>query len=132
MWSDSCDEDAPPVTLEFDIPMGRYHVQAELYTASDFGGRPATALLVKAQEETEFRKIASDCEPGNSGTYVFVDVGDFEVIDGRFRVIVDEADDKHWACVTRFRFGPISYDARPESMKSVQERQEQLRALGYL
>ncbi len=128
VWSNYA-EDAPPLTLRFDVPSGTYLVQAELYADADHRGHPASALSVQAQDDTQPKRIATDLPDGQEA-YVFVDIGTYTVVDGVFRIIIDEADREHWVYLKRLRFVPLDPEVgMPERENS---RSEQLRALGYL
>ncbi|MCH8203972.1 MAG: sulfatase [Candidatus Hydrogenedentes bacterium] len=120
-------EGAPPVGLSIPVPNGTYHVQLELFT-TEIWGHPAGAVLVKAETDAEFRRVEDDSGRG----YRFVEIGEYTIDDGRFRVLLDRAVEGRWALVQRFRFVPSRISGQVGTLEEVQQREEALRALGYL
>ena len=123
-------EDAPPFAFTMQVANGLYLVQLELYSRSDYQGHPASAILVKAGEDTEFKLLREDSGPADRGEWVFADVGEYAVRDGFLNVALDEADQEHWTMLRGLRLLLLSDDVM--SAEERQEREEQLRALGYL
>ena len=128
IWSTAWREDAPPLTLTFDVPGGTYRVLLELYSNKDHYGHPAASLRVKAGNDAGFKQITEDSGKG----FVFVDVGECTVNNGQFSITLDEAGQRHWAILRRVRFVPRDGREEDESAESVEERERRLRALGYL
>jgi arylsulfatase A-like enzyme len=128
IWSTAWRENAPPLTLTFNVPNATYHVLLELYSNKDHYGHPATSISVKAQEDTDFRQITEDSGKG----YVFVDAGEYIVDDGEFSLTIDEPGRSHWAILRRVRFVPQNGIDDEESKETMEERERRLRALGYL
>ncbi|MDK1020244.1 MAG: sulfatase [Candidatus Hydrogenedentes bacterium] len=120
-------EGAPPVGLSIPVPNGKFHVQLELFT-TELWGHPAGAVLVRAESDAAFKRIEDYSGRGHK----FVELGEYEVSDGLFDVLLDRAVPEHWALVRRFRFIPAGIAAQVGTLEENQQREESLRALGYL
>ena len=131
-WSNAQQEDAPPITLHFRVPNGHYQARIEMYCRSDYNGRPASALRVKAEHSPQFTKIVS--EEGQSG-YCYIDIGRYHVRDESFDLTIDEGDPAYWAyfrqvSLTVIPAGDNVTTTAPTAEDA--ESLEQFRALGYL
>jgi arylsulfatase A-like enzyme len=122
-------EDAPPLRLVLEVPHGTYDVDIEV--PSGFrAGRLGSAVLVRAEDETLFRKVIADAP--DTVTSRYVGLGRYVIGDGRFEVELDEADREHLAAVKSFRFRPPGASAAHESDAERSRQEQQLRALGYI
>ncbi len=120
-------EGAPPVGLSIPVPNGKYHVQVELFT-TEIWGHPAGAVSIRAESDTAFRRIEDYSGRGHK----FVELGEYDVEDGLFDVLLDRAVPDHWALVQRFRFIPAAIATQVGTLEESQQREDSLRALGYL
>ncbi len=130
LWS-AWDEDAPPISFRLTVPPGRYVAQLGVFSHPNYlKEKPASAFLVKAEGDTEFKRVEHDSRSGSRQRTDFVDIGVYEITDGDFELILDDADRDHWSILRAFRFVPISPEGEetPEEI----EQLEQLKALGYL
>jgi hypothetical protein len=59
-------------------------------------------------------------------------LGEFTIADQSFTLTIDEGDPTKWAVAGAVRFIPLNVDIDRDSLDSQSERDEQLRALGYL
>ena len=121
------DEDAPPIVLGFDVPNGEYDVHIWLLGAmgqADAG----TAILVKGENDKEFRELSAHVPPGKKAR---VPLGTYIVQDGTFDLILDDSPHRQWSTISNVTFVPSS---RPDisSLDELNEREEELRALGYM
>jgi arylsulfatase A-like enzyme len=126
LWA-SWEEDAPPVTLRLEVPNGSYLAYMYVLSCSAYLQRkPASAFLVKAENDKEFKRVEeASRRPENLG-FEFVSIGEYEIEDGSFDVTLDDADEEHWAIVKRFVLIP-----RSEERSVDEERLRRLRDLGY-
>ncbi len=130
VWA-AWEEDAPPLTFRVKVPPGRYVAQLGIYFHPNFWKeKPASAILVKAETDQEFKRVAPDSSPAQKRGVKYVDIGVYEIEDGYFDIVVDDADRDHWSILKGFRFIPLA--AEGEESPEEAERLEQLRALGYL
>jgi hypothetical protein len=121
-------ENAPPLELQVAVPNAEYAVQIEIY-AGRIGGHPGSALAIRVENETEQRIVREM----NGHGYRFVDLGTYTVDDGFFSVSLLPAADRVWAGVKRFRFAPKAVSSTTtESLNDIQQREDAIRALGYL
>ncbi len=133
LWASS-DEDAPPVSLRFEVPSGRYRVQLWVGVDKNWqNSGPASSFLAKAESDEEFRKI-SRTEPANNSKsdslqWGFVELGEYVIDDGSLDIALDEGEADHWAIVKRIRLTPITSE---ETEEEREERLRQLRDLGYV
>lgn len=119
-------EDAPPVTLHIPLPSWKFRAVMVLAIPD---GESKSSLMVKAQEETEFRLFEVE---SNGKRGVSVDIGTYDLTDG-FYITLNDADNAQWAILESFRFYPIGDgETLQANDDDLQMRQEQLRALGYL
>ena len=130
----SPEEDAPPLSLQFEVPDGRY--QVEMFVAADDSwrlGRPASSFLVQVEDETDFRKVTKvqlhESIDSGSQQWQFIDLGVYTIDDGTFDITLDEGEPDHWAVVRRFSLTPVTSE---ETEEERDERLQQLRDLGYL
>jgi arylsulfatase A-like enzyme len=126
LWA-SWEEDAPPVTVRLEVPNGSYLAYMQILSCSGFLERkPASAFLVKAENDKEFKRVEeASRRPENLG-FEFVSIGEYEIEDGSFDVTLDDGDEEHWAVVKRFVLIPVS-----EEQPLDEERLRRLRDLGY-
>lgn len=122
-------EDAPPITFRLDAPPGTFRVQIEAETCTRCEEREGSILAVKAQADTEYIILEA---LDTSRPAQFLDLGVYTIADSGFELTLDEGSTTHWAAVYAVRFIPV--DAGPEQETAIEdhERDEQLRALGYL
>ncbi len=127
-------EDAPAVSFGVDVPSGTYRVEMEMHYGTRMG-HPASAFLFSAEGEPA-RVICSDEEVrraiGDNVKYRYMDIGTYEVPDGRFDVTLDEADNGYWAVARSFKFTPVGAVDMTVSPHLQEEQTRQLEALGYL
>jgi hypothetical protein len=84
---------------------------------------------VRAGDETEFRVIRDESGRG----FRFADLGSYRVTDGYFSLDILPAQDGIWAGIKRLRFvPPDALGVSAETLDDVQQREDALRALGYL
>ena len=127
LWA-SWEEDAPQITLRLEVPNGSYLAYMQILSSSSFSQqKPASALLVKAEDDKEFKRVEEASRPTEHPTFVFAGIGGYEIKDGYFDVTLDDADEEHWAIVRRFLLIPRSQDRRAN-----EERLRRLRDLGYV
>ena len=126
LWT-SWEEDAPRITLRLDVPNGSYHAYMYVLSCSRYlQGKPASAFLVKAENDKEFKRIEETSRrPENLG-FEFVSIGEYEIEDGSFDVTLDDGGEEHWSIVKRFVLVP-----RSEERSVDEERLRWLRDLGY-
>lgn len=124
-------EDAPPLTLRVDVPNGRYRVLMNVIS-TQINGHPASAFVVKTENDAAFKKIVSSQEGEGYKVYRYMDIGEHEITDGTFNITLDEGDRNYWAILRGFRFVPIREGIEALSIEELEQREEQLRALGYL
>ena len=126
LWA-SWEEDAPQITLRLEVPNGSYLAYMQILSCSGFLQRkPASAFLVKAENDKEFKRVEDTSRRPENFGFEFVDIGEYEIEDGSFDVTLDDGDEEHWAVVKRFVLIPLS-EERPVD----QERLRRLRDLGY-
>lgn len=128
LWSDSFQEDAPPMTAVLSVPDGKYQLAVELYSKQDFFGHPASALNITV-ESGPVRTLITKAEPTG---YIFHDVGEVTVSGGQLRIGLDEANTTHWAYLRSFQFTPVGTTNDGRKDPPNEETNERLRALGYL
>lgn len=125
-------EDAPPITFRLEAPNAVYRIELGLTSHRSYkdSGKPASAVLFKAQGDEAFKEAVADAK---NARITYQDIGQYAVQDGVFQITFDEGDTQHWAVVREIRFVPRSDDAAPAlSVEEETERLDQLRALGYL
>lgn len=125
LWSDSFQDNAPPVTAVFNLPDGKYQLAAELYSNLDYFGHPASALNISV-DSGPARTLVTNTP---TAAYIYLDVGEVTTSGGQVQIHLDEANTSHWAYLRSFRFTPAGFIS--ESTPS-EETNERLRALGYL
>ena len=114
----------------------------EIYCDADYAGRPASSLEVKLENDPEFKTVTCGAEEQLSGSFVYVDLGVYEIDDGHFTAMVAQGDSDYWAGFRSFALVPRTDKAEAEFAR-IQERRssklaeivrmrEQLKALGYL
>ncbi len=127
LWA-SWEEDAPPITLRLEVPNGTYRAYMHIMSSSSFSQqKPASAFLVKAEDDTEFKRVEEASRPPTNRGFMFVSIGEYQIEDGSFDVTLDDADEEHWAIVRRFLLIPRSGEQHAD-----EERLRRLRGLGYL
>ena len=130
LWSAGWREDAPPISFDVEVPPGSYRVSMSIRSGRNHNGHPASAFLVKAETDEEFRTIIHDSQEDTG--YVFVELGDYVITDGVFNVTLDEGDRQHWAQARDFRFVPQGIEEDGLSPEEQAEMDAQIRALGYV
>jgi len=95
-------EDAPPVTLQYPIPDGRYHVSVELGRHTLLNDR-ASALMIKAEDDTKYAPVRFDA---GSEPWSYVYGGTWTVQDGSFDIELDEGGREEWGTIRRLRMHP--------------------------
>jgi arylsulfatase A-like enzyme len=123
-------EDAPPVRIEMDVAPGRYNVDVALVMA-DNEGHPASACLVKARDDKEFRRIVTSGDQEEYRSLRFVPIGLYDATDGRFEITLDDDRNGYWSAVNGLRFTSEDF-SNPTSMEQSEDAREALRAVGYL
>lgn len=119
----------PPLALRFHVQPGVYTVYAMLLGAVDVQGHRASSVRIAA--EGGGYKTYEWSPPGNDATTsLFIDIGTYTIDDGAFEATLATANPEYWAAVSYFRL--IRQDAPAESEADRQQREEQLRALGYV
>lgn len=130
LWTRGWMEDVPPLTLTYPVPDGLYLLQAEVWSDENYMGYPATAMEIRVNEETGFRRVARDRTPSEEKGYYYIDIGNYEIKDGKLEVTIKNGGPTHWTMLRAFRL------LRVTEVQTVteedQERLDQLRALGYL
>lgn len=123
-------EDAPPITLETQVPNHSYMVrlQVQCRPARRTANQRAPAFLFKAQQDKEYKKLFA---PSRSGK-VFLSLGRYEVTDGSFKITLDEGDTGRHLVASRFLFIPVKTGERAPAPEPNPDRAEQLKALGYI
>lgn len=119
-------ENPPPLRLSYEVPNGEYRVAVEIYSKADHHQHPASAFMLLAEGNPEVIDIKHDTGNG----YTFSDIGTHEVTDESFDLTITESTDAHWIILRRIRFTPTHLTE--EQQQSLEEREEQLRGLGYL
>ena len=123
------EEDAPPLTLTLEVPNEVYRVEMQLRAEPRGDGREgaASALRVKAQDDTRFRRIAF--EASRAGAQGLVEIGEYEVDDGSFVLTLDEGDPALCATGGRLQFVPRGFGRESGITDALLER---LKTLGYV
>ena len=128
LWASPPHEDAPPLSLSFAVENGEYDAAMEILSCRMYmSTSSATAIRVKVENDSEFRRIQRDDGSGDRGEWVFVRLGTYTVDDGTFDVVVDDVPGDHLATVRSFRLTPASEQAAID-----EDHVEELRALGYV
>jgi len=126
-------EDAPPITFDFEVPNATYKVEMAVLNSVRVApeGKPASCFRY-AVEDGAFKelKVASH-QPMPFEWWTYTDIGQFTISDGSFTLTLDEGDAEHWAVAQRLRFVPVEAKAT-DSAQDASQIQDQLRALGYL
>jgi arylsulfatase A-like enzyme len=122
-------ENAPPIRFDLSAPNGEYEIQIELDGSLGSADQFGAAIAVQAQGEAQPRVLRSD-DP--DAPRKFVGLGEFTIADQSFTLTIDEGDPTKWAVAGAVRFIPLNVDIDRDSLDSQSERDEQLRALGYL
>ncbi len=125
----SFQEDAPPITFQIEIPSGVYRVQIELDGSLGTGERHGSVIRARAESDGEFLTLR--CEDP-SRPREFVELGTYTVTEDFFTLVLDDAPNDKWAVAEAVRFVPTTTDIDTEALEDQAERDEQLRALGYL
>ncbi len=118
-------EDAPPVTFDLDVPNGEFTVQLEADSMIGRSQNQGSAFTVRLEPDGPVLDVATDDPSARSQ---FLDIGRFKVDNNSFRITLDEGDRRKWAVAKSVRFIPIG----DKTIEDQVERDEQLRALGYL
>jgi choline-sulfatase len=114
-------EKCPPITFALDVPSGTYRVQMEVLPYAD-----GSAFRVLAMDDTEPKLVISTKVQYSRDV---VNLGEYQVTDGIFRVTLQQGTKENRAGLSGFRFIPRDHVvAIPENQ---QEINEQLRSLGY-
>lgn len=123
-------EDAPPITFDIEVPNGRWKVELEAEaTTANPDNIVGTAFAVRAEGDTDSKCVATD-DP--SSKTQFVEIGVYDIQDGVFTVTLDEGSTQRWAVASGFRFIPADNNVNDRALSEQEDRDEQLRALGYL
>jgi hypothetical protein len=130
LWTRGWEETVPPLTLTYPVPDGNYLLQVEVWSDKDYMGHPATALELKVNDETEFRRMARDTTPSEEKGYYYIDVGNYTIENGQLVVTMKSGAPTHWTMVRAFRLLRVT-EVQTTSEEDA-ERLDQLRALGYL
>ena len=137
-WSAAWSEDAPAVDVSVSVPNGRYLVQIKVLVDDDLNGKPASSIRVKVEGDEEFRTVTVDSHPSAEKGFVTVPLGEYEISDGTFDATFDEGLDSHWAFLNRFHLvnldeiSQLDTTGEAVTLEQLKEREELLRALGYL
>jgi len=119
----------PPLPLRFHVKPGVYTVYAMLLGAVDVQGHRASSIRIAAEGAAP--TLYEWSPPGNDATTsLFIDIGTYRIDDGTFECTLSTGDPACWAAVSYFRL--IQQDAPAESEADRLQREEQLRALGYV
>ena len=121
-------ENAPPVTLKVPVPKSIFRVEIELTGSRNEAGYSGSVMAVKAQNDAAFRIVRFERPQGSQS----VELGVYDCSSGYFEITLEEGHPRYPAGAHAFRFVPISQKAEEPPAQSGQERDEQLRALGYL
>jgi hypothetical protein len=121
--SNPCQDNAPPITLTFEVPNGTYSVGMRV--------KPRAAFKAKAQADADFRVVIDDKEPAPGATFSYLDLGQYAVEKGRFCLTLQEASDDRPAALEALLFEPVQH-LEGRSVEVDEERTQQLRALGYV
>ena len=125
-------DNAPPITLRFNVPNWQYRVQLLVHLQAkekvQFPDKPT--FLYSAQDQKERKELYAST--GSRGLYY--DLGLYTVTADTFTLTLEEGDTARYNIASKLRFIPITEDAQDTSL-SVQGEEshtEQLRALGYI
>lgn len=123
-------ESPPPITFHMTVPNGLFRVNLGIGSGVLQNGTPRNVVAVKAQDDQEFSMVHSS----DSGIRMeYVDLGEYLVTEDSFVVTLAIGSPQAWAHANSLRFIPSSlYSDRSLSPEAEAEREEQLRALGYL
>lgn len=117
-------ENCPPITLHFNVPNGEYRIEMELLPKDN-----GSAFRVKAEDDTEFKTVGSE----DVDEYrAYADMGVYTIKDNSFDVTLDDGDHRYAAQMSTFRMIPIVNGKEVNTTQDQAERNEQLKALGYL
>lgn len=98
-------EDAPPVTLSYPVPAGRYHVSLELGQHALLNDR-ASSVSVKAENDSETAPVLFE---KSDEPWFYVYGGTWNIEDGSFDIELDEGRPQDWATFRRLRMHPARY-----------------------
>ena len=133
LWSASWAEETPPLALRFEVPPDRYRVFVELLVFKDLLGHEASSVYVKAEDDERFKTLRRLPLALEEKQPFFIELGVYDVLDGMLDVTLRQGQRDRWAIVRRFRLVPLTgADSWKAAVNERKERQEQLRALGYL
>ncbi len=97
-WS----EDAPPVTLTYPVPDGRYHVSVELGRHILLNDR-ASSLAIRAEGDSAYAPVRFE---SGEEPWHYVYGGTWNIQDGSFDIGLDEGGKEDWASIRRLRMHP--------------------------
>jgi hypothetical protein len=123
-------EQPPPISFSIPVPNATYRVRLRMLSRKDFHGHAGASFRVKAESETDFRPLRADIE--NQPEWDAVLIGEYTIDDGLFNVTFAHGADDEWAIATNILFEPVTEDQPSARDPMAEEKQEQLRALGYI
>ncbi len=130
LWTRGWQEEVPPLQFEYRVPNGRFLLQVELYSNRDHYGYPASAVQIRAEDDSEFKKIVYDRMPPEEKGWFFVDVGEYNITDEKLNLTLKGGGPEHWSLVRAFRL-LATLDSESDAQADA-DRAAQLEALGYL
>lgn len=132
LWSASWSEKAPPLTLRLEVPPNRYAVHVFLFGAHSIHEHAATSIQIRAENDLEYRVFRWIPPDFKDEGHLFMKLGAYDIADGTFEVALAQGDPRYWAVLRGFRFVlSEDFDEPAVTQREADERNEQLRALGY-
>jgi arylsulfatase len=127
-------EDLPEVELALRVPNGRYHVSASAHFAPTID--EPIGFRFRAGSATAWREVVLDAATSEEKPPDWLDLGTYEVTDGRFEYAIAAADSDHAALIGRLRFEVAGEEPGEDASSPTAEQRraelERLRSLGYV
>lgn len=130
LWTQPWNEDVLPLRFSFPVKNGRYLLQVEAYSNAKMAGHPASSFRIKAEKDKHFKMFTQNTTPTEEQAMQFVDVGVYEIDDESLDVTLEEGHQQNWTIINGFRLLTVGEGEGVQENST--EREEQLRALGYL
>lgn len=131
LWHAGWQEDVPELMLSIALQPGRYVVQLEVLSAREHAGHPASAFKGTVQHKEAYEFAMTPVDHRATG-YEYRDIGTFDLHDANFTLTLDNADPTYWGALKAIRLVTPYRDAPALTPEELEERIEQLKALGYL